>query len=292
MEVPGKQRCVVVHVDDIGMCAAATAGALEALEATATCGSIMVPCPGFQEIAAEARSRPGLDLGVHLTLNSEWESWRWGPVAAGVPSLCDADAMLWRTRAELLSRARVDDVRRELRAQIDRALDAGIDVTHLDTHMGTALAPRLVGIYVELALEYRLPAFLPRWTRGMASPGIAALWRYRRLLRRAARAGLPVFDGFDAASLHFEPGRGLEHNRRRVEGLPSGLSYLITHCARGDDALARITPDWRLREEERRIYTDGSMARVLAEQGVRTLGMRELRGRLRGDFRAADVAGA
>ena len=102
-------RVAIVHCDDIGMCHAANQGAFEALaNGPATCGSVMVPCPGFAEAAERARALPGLDLGVHLTLNAEWPRYRWGPVAGAraVPSLLDAEGCLPRTTQETLARLR------------------------------------------------------------------------------------------------------------------------------------------------------------------------------------------
>ena len=122
-----EERVVVVHVDDLGMSLAANAGGLRALEGSATCGSIMVPCPGFADMARIARERPELDLGVHLTLNCEYEGYRWGPVRGDVPSLVAPDGGMWRSVRETVEHAGVEEVDRELRAQIYRALDAGID---------------------------------------------------------------------------------------------------------------------------------------------------------------------
>src|SRR5262245_24685032 len=147
-------RVAVIHVDDVGLCAAANAGALDALAGAATCASVMVPAPGFAQIVALARARPELDLGVHLTLNAEWEAVRWAPLCAA-PGLCDPEGMLWRTPEQTVAHASDSEVRAELRAQLERALDAGIDVTHLDAHMGTALDPRFARAYVELAFEFR-----------------------------------------------------------------------------------------------------------------------------------------
>jgi predicted glycoside hydrolase/deacetylase ChbG (UPF0249 family) len=269
---------VVVHVDDLGMCADANAGGLRALAGAATSGSVMVPCPGFAALAAQVRGRPELDLGVHLTLNCEYSGYRWGPLRSDVPSLCAPDAGLLHSSEETVARADPDEVRAELAAQIERALDAGIDVTHLDAHMGTALRPQLIGVYLELAERYALPAFLPRVDPAVLSAlGLAAAWPvYRDALARAQAAGLLLFDHFQTDSLSFEPGSGLAHNRRRVASLGAGLSYLITHCAHGGEELARISPDWRQRAEEGVIYSDGSMARCFAEQGVQPLGMRPL----------------
>src|SRR5262249_39633855 len=155
-------RVAVVHADDIGMCHAANEGAFEALERGAvTCGSIMVPCPWFREAADRARAHPELDLGIHLTLNSEWLHYRWGPVAgrARVPSLLDDQGFLPRTTLETVRRARPEEVEVELRAQIEMALAAGIDVTHFDSHMGTVFFPPFVDLYVKLARDYRIPVF-------------------------------------------------------------------------------------------------------------------------------------
>ena len=276
-------RVVVVHVDDIGMCSAANAGALRALAGVATCGSVMVPCPAFEEIAAIARDRDDLDLGIHLTLNAEYESYRWGPVRDDVSGLVSPDGGMWRTTAETVAHASPEEVDRELRAQIDGALMAGIDVTHLDGHMGTVFDPKFLDVYARLALDYRLPAFLPRVDRAVLEGlGMADRYeRYARVTDRLEGEGLPVFDHFDADSLSFAPGSGAEHNTRRLSGLGPGLSYLITHSALGGDELESIAPDWRQRDEEHRIYSDGTMKSVLDELGIRTLGMRPLRDLIR-----------
>ena len=276
-------RVIVIHVDDLGMSPAANQGGLAALDGAATCGSVMTPCPGFEELAATARQRPDLDLGVHLTLNAEYPSYRWGSVARDVPGLISPDGGMWKTTAEAVANATVDEVRRELRAQIDRALDAGIDVTHLDSHMGTALDPKFVDVYVELAADYRLPAFVPRIGReALLRIGQSEnMQRYVALLERVEAAGFPIFDHFDADSLEFEAGTGASHNRCRIDGLGEGLSYLITHCAQGGDELESITHDWRQRDEERQIYSDGTMAAYIEQSGVSPIGMRPLRDLLR-----------
>ncbi len=276
-------RVLVVHVDDIGMSTPANDGAVRALDGAATCGSIMVPCPAFDEIAAIARERPELDLGVHLTVNAEYEGYRWGPVADDVPGLVSPDGGMWRTSDETVENATAEEVDRELRAQIDKALEADIDVTHIDSHMGTVFNPAFVGVYLNLAREYRLPCFIPRVSREVLQrTGMpASLEHYVKLIEDVERDGLPVFDHFCADSLHFEPGTGPDHNRERVRKLGAGLSYLITHCARGGPELEGITHDWRQRDEEHRIYSDGTMADFLASEGVKTIGMRPLRDCLR-----------
>ncbi len=275
-------RVGVVPVDDLGMSRAANVGGVRALGGSATCGSIMVPCPGFAEMARIARERPELDLGVHLTLNCEYDGHRWGPVRSDVPSLVAPDGGMWRTVRETVEHAIPEEVDRELRAQIHRALESGVDVTHIDAHMGTVFDLKFVDVYFRLAHEFKLPAFIPRLRKREArvlNLG-GRLADYERRIGAAKAAGFPVFDHFEADSLSFTPGTGLAHNSARIDRLGPGLAYLITHCAEGGPELEAITRDWRQRDEEHRIYSDGSMAKELERRGIRTSGMRPLRERL------------
>jgi predicted glycoside hydrolase/deacetylase ChbG (UPF0249 family) len=280
-------RVAVVHCDDIGMCHAANEGAFEALaRGPATCGSLMVPCPWFPEAAERARARPEVDLGVHLTLNAEWADYRWGPVAgaSAVPSLLDADGYLFRTTLDTVRHARPAEVERELRAQVERARSAGIDVTHLDTHMGTCIYPPFLDIYLKLARDYRLPVFAVRpdpaalEERGLA--GAAPL--FARLADALEADGIPVLDGFDADSLHFAPGEGAAHNAKRLARLGPGVSYLICHPARGGEELDAITDDAHIRDFERSFYGGEAGRRALEAEGIRSVGMRALRALVRG----------
>jgi hypothetical protein len=282
-----QDRVAVVHVDDLGMCHAANQGGFEALLAgPATCGSIMVPCPWFQEAADLARAHPGLDLGVHLTLNAEWPHYRWGPVAGrrAVPSLVDEQGFLPRTTLEVVQRARPEEVELELRAQIEMALAAGIDVTHLDAHMGTAFYPPFLPVYAKLAVEYRLPVFAFRpEDEVLAALGLVAFGPFlRSLVASLGEAGIPVLDGFCADSLSFAEGEGLAHNRRRLAKLGTGVSYLICHAARGGEELLAVTPDSaHQREFERGFYGGEAGRRELEAARIRTTGMRGLRALVR-----------
>ena len=283
------ERVAVVHVDDLGMCHAANEGGFEALRNTpATCGSIMVPCPWFREAARIAAENPHFDLGVHLTLNAEWPHYRWGPVAGRreVPSLVDDQGYLPRTTLEVVQRARPEEVELELRAQIEMALAAGVDVTHLDSHMGTVLFPPFLPIYAKLAVEYRLPvfAFHPDdavlEARGLKGYGPFL----RSLIEQLEAEGIPAFDDFDADSLEFAVGEGLAHNRRRLAGLGQGVSYLICHAAAGGEELTSVTPDSAHQRDFERSFYGGELGhKELQAAGVRTRGMRALRGLVRGE---------
>ncbi len=291
-----RDRVAVVHVDDIGMCHAANEGAFEALaNGPATCGSIMVPCPWFAEAAEGARLHPELDLGVHLVLNSEFAGYRWGPVAGrgAVPSLLDDAGQLPRTTLETARRGSPEEVEIELRAQVERALAAGIDVTHLDSHMGTCFFPQFLPVYAKLAREFELPVFAVRPDReALERAGIpGALEMFRRLVEALEADGIPILDGFDANSLGFSDGAGEAHNRQRLAGLGPGVSYLICHAARDGEELRAITPDSaHQRDFERRFYGGEVGRRALEEADVKTLGMRAIRDLLRSERR--DPGGA
>ncbi len=267
----------VVHADDIGMSHAANIGAFAALDAgPATCGSVMVPCPWSSEAAEMAQARPSVDLGVHLTVNAEFHGYRWGPVVGrtAVPSLVDQAGHLYRTSRETVKYGRVDDVRTELRAQIDAALAAGIDVTHLDSHMGTVFHPKFFDVYLELGREYRLPLFLPRVDELVGLNGSTSVLE-------TDPARFIVFDGYDADSLGFDPGEGEAHNVRRISELGAGLNYVICHPAQGGDELSAITDTAHQRDFERQFYGSEAGRSALSEAGVETIGMRQLRDLLR-----------
>jgi predicted glycoside hydrolase/deacetylase ChbG (UPF0249 family) len=278
-------RVAVVHVDDIGMSHAANIGAFEAMQnGPATCGSVMVPCPWFAEAAALARDTKDVDLGVHLTLTAEYESYRWGPLlGADVPSLSLADGTLPRTMLEVAS-GDPAEIERELRAQIDRALEAGIDVTHLDTHMGTTFLPAIFPIYAQLAIDYRLPIFIPRpdpalvEARGLqdaVAPMLEVSARYEA-------AGGPIFDHVDPYSLDFAEGEGVEWNRNRIAGLKPGVNWLLCHAALDGDELRAITPDSAHHRDFERQYYGGPPGReALDAAGIKTIGMRPLRDLMR-----------
>jgi predicted glycoside hydrolase/deacetylase ChbG (UPF0249 family) len=279
------ERIAIVHADDIGMCRAANRGAFAALAAgPMTSGSLMVPCPAFAEAAELARSDRSLDLGVHLTLNAEHEHHRWGPIAGArnVPSLVDADGFLHRTSAEALARARPDEVEVELRAQIETALEAGIDVTHLDGHMGTAFLPPLLDVYARLLREYRVPGPLVRLEASTLPPVFGHFAdRLDAVVAELEADGFPVLTALEDDSLRFAPGGGEAHNAARLDSLGPGIHYLITHPAEAGEELSAITPDAHCRAFEAEFYGSHAGHAALAARGIATLGMRPLRDRLR-----------
>jgi predicted glycoside hydrolase/deacetylase ChbG (UPF0249 family) len=153
-------RLVIISCDDLGSCHAANQGVLQAIrEGAATCASLMVPAPWAAD-AAQALL-PGDDIGVHLTLNAEHDTYRWGPITHA-PSLLSGEGGFPRTLEDLWEHADHDEVYRELQAQIERAMAWGVDVTHLAPHLtAITLRPEFFDVYLELAVEFALPIRLP-----------------------------------------------------------------------------------------------------------------------------------
>src|SRR5437868_2829575 len=174
---PANSKLLILHADDLGVAHSENAASFDALDKGAVnSASVMVPTPWITEVAAYARTHPNADLGIHLTLTSEWATYRWGSVESKdkVPSLLDIDGTFPRETKTVATRAKPDEVERELRAQIDRAIALGIHPTHLDSHMGTLFStPELVAAYVKVAHEYHLPFLVSR--SGMRSASKPAL---------------------------------------------------------------------------------------------------------------------
>ncbi len=156
---------VIVHIDDVGMCHGANL-AFEELSMLGACtaGSVMVPCPWFLEAAEMAVNNRQLDLGVHLTLTSERQYYRWRPISTASKSsgLLDENGHMWGSVPLLRKHANVEAVECEMRAQVDAAMDAGIEVTHLDTHQGAGIVPEFLDCFLRVAADYQLPFLFPK----------------------------------------------------------------------------------------------------------------------------------
>jgi len=261
-------RVVVLHADDIGMCEA-TVSAFRHIAARGISSSAsgMVPCGWFPALAAACRESPQVDVGIHLTLNSEWESYRWGPLlGARASGLCD-EAGYFRRKSEDVQRDSLRDAAHgELRMQIRRAQQLGVDVTHIDSHMFTLMHPSLVAAYLALSSEFRVPC--------VVLPSVSA--ELDAQLKAEEHEGLVVFDGWAQLPLD-EPAQRLECARRLLDGLPGGLCYVISHPATDTPELRASAPDWRARVADYELCIDDAWARALDEAGVRVVGMRAIR---------------
>lgn len=280
-EAPVPPRELIVHVDDAGMCRAANEATIRGLESgLVTSTSVMLPCSWAVEFADYARAHPDYCYGVHLTLNSEWRGYRWGPVAGRdrVPSLVDPQGYLWGGVADVAKHAKADEVEVELRAQIELARRLGIPLSHLDTHMGAVFArPDIVEVYVSLALEYDLPLL---WLRRMSAAEQATYPHFASRVDEVAaaldRRSLPLLD----AILQFYGGDDLAEReqtyRNAIERLAPGVNLLIIHSAVDGPELAAITTSHIRRNQDAELFSSPDLKQWIVDQGIRLTSWKEL----------------
>ncbi|HMD46210.1 MAG TPA: polysaccharide deacetylase family protein [Acidimicrobiales bacterium] len=257
-------KLLILNADDLGFCHSANVGVFECLRTGhVTSATLMVPCPWAREAAARYR---GEDVGVHLTLNAEHELYRWGPITHA-PSLLGGDGGFPRTIEDVWDHADLDEVRRECRAQIERAILWGFDVSHLDAHMATLqLRPEFFDIYLDLAVEFGLPLrmFGSRAEQYLGFPARAL----------AAEAGAVFTD-----DMIFVPGVG---SRRvfaeRLHKLKPGVTEMHLHPAVDSPELRSLATDWRARVDDHELVCgDGFLAKALGDAGATLIGFRALR---------------
>ncbi len=243
---PADSKLLIIHADDLAVAHSVNSASFDAVDKNAvTSASIMVPCPWLTEVADYARSHPDADLGLHLTLTSEWKSYRWGSVAPSdkVPGLLGPDGTLWSNTPSVGQHAKPDEAEREIRAQIERALAVGIHPTHLDTHMGSVLAtPEIFAVYVKLAHEFHLPFLAVR------IPGAD------RLLAALSQQDI-ILDSLVMASPTVHADQWQEFYLNAVRDLKPGLNEMIVHLGHDDAELQAVTVDhpdygsaWRQRD--------------------------------------------
>jgi chitin disaccharide deacetylase len=281
---------VVVHQDDVGMCHGANMAFVELSQlGTITCGSVMVPCPWFPEMAQLAAAEALFDLGVHLTLTSEKPHYRWAPLTrVGASSgLVDGDGYLWRDVASVRRHAHPEAVEAEFRAQIDRALAAGIDVTHLDAHMGAPVAPEFCGAYLRVAIEYRLPALLTTTLDGYGprEPHLRGTTteQFDEFVAIARAAGLPLFDRVFETNFN-RPQSSIEGLYEAMFGsLHGDVCFMALHPNKPGD-IEVIEPDqFHVRTQEYELFRMDAYRSWLRAQPLEIIGMRQLRDEFRTD---------
>ena len=270
---PADSKLLIIHADDVGLCHSVNRATFTALESkTVTCGSIMVPCPWFGEVADYCKKHPDADLGLHLTLNSEWKHYRWGPQASrrDVVGLLDPDGFLWADVPPVIKNATSGEVETELRAQIDRALKSGIHPTHLDAHMAAAFAPTFIPVYIGLAREYQMPFFGVRML--MMQPALQQLLKETDLIP----------DNVAMANEGVQADKWQEYYEGLLKSLKPGLTELIVHLGYDDAELRAITEDhpafgsaWRQRDFD--VLSSPGFRKALQDNHVILVGWREIK---------------
>jgi len=283
-------RLVIFHADDVGMCHGSNQAFVELSAAgIVQTGSVMAPCPWAPELLQWCQREPALDMGVHLTLTSEWSGYRWGPLStrAAASGLLDSEGYFPQRVAGLQAQLNIAAAVAEMQTQIERVHQAGVDFTHIDTHMGAAIIPALLDQYVAFGFTYGVPVLLPRQiddyvrTLGLTGPDEGAWLAYAAAVE--AR-GMPLVDWF-----RITPGYHLTDQAADratlyedlLAHLPPGVTYFSLHPNMPGD-IETIVPErayWRTFEAD--YFRSHRLRTFLAEQRITPIGYRAIRDAMR-----------
>jgi predicted glycoside hydrolase/deacetylase ChbG (UPF0249 family) len=293
---PAGKRIVIFHADDVGMCYEANLAAQRALSQRAyRSAACMVPCPWFNEMAAWCVAHPEYDVGLHLTLTSEWKYYRWGPVAPRdkVPGLLDSMGYLFRDVPEVAMSAKPAEIGTEIRAQLARARQLGMKPSHIDTHMGTVYArPDYTLEYMRVAMEEQIPAMVvemtPRTIEKFKKQGYPIS---EQSLKLAAAYTLPKLDDFHSVV------EGKTYDDKRTKFLEQirlfspGLNEIIFHPSVETEGLKKITNSWQQRVWEEKLLHDPVVQAYIKENGIVITDWKEVMARFKESSRKGANAG-
>jgi predicted glycoside hydrolase/deacetylase ChbG (UPF0249 family) len=279
-------RLVIIHTDDIGMCHASVQ-AFKGLWSVGgvTSGAVMTPCAWFPAVAKMCRENPEMDMGVHATLNAEWESCRWGPVSdVGADSGLRDEAGYFHDDPDNTSKqASVEDVEKEVNVQIEMALKAGIDVTHVDSHMGTIMNPKYIQSYIQAATKRLLPNFLPRPTAveiDLMGVDDEERIKYAPVMEVMESMGIPMMDGVLAMPLeHADDHIGVA--KKTLGEVPMGITHFILHPSIDTPELRNICPDWQARVANYSAFMSDELKKFMESENIKLIGYRQIRNAMR-----------
>ncbi|HET6596533.1 MAG TPA: polysaccharide deacetylase family protein [Anaerolineales bacterium] len=281
-------RLAIIHTDDIGMCHASVQ-AFQDLWAfgTITAGAVMVPCPWFPAVVRMCRENPAIDMGVHATLNAEWDNYRWGPVSTRETDsgLLDESGYFHQWHQAVYDNAKPEAVDKEVNTQIERALAAGIDITHVDSHMGTIMNPSFIQSYVQAASSRLLPSMLPRLdAQGIETMGVGEQERvmYMPIMQALESMGIPMLDGLLSMPLNEpNPSTQMEIAKELLGNLPEGITHFILHPSMDTPELRAIAPDWESRVANYNVFMSDALKTFVEGEGIRLIGYRPIRDAMR-----------
>jgi chitin disaccharide deacetylase len=284
---PAGAKVILLHGNELGMCYESNAAGAGLLESKALrSASVMVPSPWFANFAEWRAAHTDVDLGLEFTLNSEWEHYRWKPVAAApdVPSLIDADGYLWRTPIQTMVNASAAEVELELAAQINRAKAAGLRPSHFTTHLGALVTrPDLIEVYLRVARQHWIPAVVVELTPEQVE-------RFRRdgfplpdeIIQLMGEYPLPKVD-----DLRLVPdGETYEQKKadflKMLRDLRAGITQIAISPAEASAALRHITPDWQQRVWDAQLIADADVQKELHAEGYFLTDWRDMMARFEG----------
>jgi predicted glycoside hydrolase/deacetylase ChbG (UPF0249 family) len=277
---PKETKLLIIHADDIGVSHSENVATMAALEkGIVNSGSIMVPCPWFPEIAAYASAHPNADLGLHLTLTSEWQYYKWGPVTLSneVAGLVDDKGFFYDNVASVIKNAKVEEVEKELRSQIELAIKAGVNPTHFDAHMATVLSTAAyLQVFIKLGREYKVPVLLNRQ--------VEKAWFNIDLDSYINEKDIVVDNVFMAMPDDFKNGMD-NYYSGALKTIKPGLNCILLHAAYDNDEMQAVTvnhPDYGAawRQADYNFFTSDKCKKLLTDEKIKLITWKEVRDKL------------
>ncbi|MEX6687672.1 polysaccharide deacetylase family protein [Danxiaibacter flavus] len=296
---PKGAKVLILHVDDAGMSFDSNEGAITAMtKGVANSCSVMMPCPWVPAFVAFLNANPQIDAGLHLTLNAEWKNYRWVPLAGktNVPGLTDTEGNLWKGVGDVVQHASADEVYKEIKAQLDRAITMGMKPTHLDSHMGTLFAsPEFLKQYIRLGIENQIPVMFPagKATLIQAQQKFSdqQMNQFRQVGKNLWDAGLPVLDDLHNESYGWTIPDDVKNDDKKlqayktqkyIEGLKSlqpGVTMMIMHCTATTEVFKEISDSGPVRRGDMLAMIDPALKKALQDEHIILTTWRELKER-------------
>ncbi len=275
---------LVIELAEGGMSHAVNRGITEVLDKGESASiATMMTGPWLPSLMRYTRTKTSLDIGVELTLNSEYEAYRWGPVSGRfkVPSLVDEQGYLWKSTALLAAKATPDDVEAEIRAQIERAEAMGINITHLVSHLSALFAKEeFFERYLKVAVEKQIPVLLPA---GLATHANIENTNLVKMVKEHAtriwNSGLPLVDDMHTASAQWEAGQKKLKFISMLHILRPGLTVMVLNPAIPTDEFNFIAPNGRSRLADAMAMQDIELKRVIESRGIIMTNWKEIKER-------------
>jgi predicted glycoside hydrolase/deacetylase ChbG (UPF0249 family) len=271
---PAGSKVIILHADDAGMCEEANISISDYFEnGNIQSAAVMMPCPNAGEMIEWAKENPKHDIGIHLTLTSEWKEYRWGTVAdkAEVPGLLDPEGKMWRSVREVVMNATPVEVEEEIRAQIDKAIAMGYNPSHIDTHMGTLYGHHeFVKVFFKVAEEYGIPA------NAIELSDTIVLNNFKKqgypltddAVKLVADYSLPKVDNFTSAPHGKTYDEKVENFKLLVKSLNPGITEIIFHPSEESEKLKSITNSWQQRVWEAKMFNDKNLIKFFEDEGI------------------------
>jgi predicted glycoside hydrolase/deacetylase ChbG (UPF0249 family) len=280
-----QDRVVIIHTDDIGMCQASVSAFIDLWDyGLISSGATMVPCPWFLETAKYCRDNLTVDMGVHLTLTSEWETFRWGPISTREEGsgLIDEEGFFYRSSEEVQKHGHIESVKREIQSQIDRAISSAIQPTHIDTHMGSVGSLKFIPSYLGLAFQYKLPVMVMRLDKsGWMDIGFDEVTANLAvgMVHQFEEAGLPLVDriaGLDLDRVD-NPIERIGYAKKVFSELDPGITHFIIHPSKDTPELRAITSGWSYRVADYLAFQSDELRNFTKETGIQIIGYQDLK---------------